>query len=700
MNTIGNKKILVVALMSLGVMACSSSSDDDSNQMQGSSHNLNPSGYYDNNGMIYFKGISNRFADTLTFSNGTSIVADLNTQWGAIDSYGTQLIPHKYNQLYKSDNGMFHGKTGKTWQYLNKDGTPAFAGQFDKAYGFDSHGLAVVEQNGKQFFVDTTGKSIAEAPAYQRVFGFANDLAVVRKDGKEGYIDRTGTEVIAPKYAFAYNFQDNKAAIAQKADSTEVLLNNRGEELGTFERLYAFADGWALAQKDGKYGFVDDKGQWQISNQYKRLYIFAKNNLAPAQDATGNWGYLDKTTKTAKNGFIYKDVYSFNDQGFARVRNAAGKWGAIDAAGAFKLPAQYDYILRADDKGLAPMIQGKKMGFVNMHTATEVVAAKYEEVNSAHYGLAAFKQNGKYGYVNAEGTEVVPAQYEQANDFSHYGAIVKKDGKWGTLARGTGKVRVPAIYDALGETIGENYVVAAQKDGKWGYVSYDGSVVVPFEYDQAAPFGWGGLAMVAKGGKYGFINVKNQVVIGLQYDNAGNFSNSAIAPVQKGGKWGYVDSSNNTIIDFKYTAAQQFGLWDGGAVVTDNAGDHFINDRGTVLFSYPKIKTYAEKYQGNTDLIPFQDATGNWGYINDRGRVVIKAQYKDAHYFVDNMAAVQKSNNQWVYIDAKGEPVFASADEYDSVVQRKKGQQCFAVTKGGVTEYIDYAGEKSEYCNQ
>ena len=41
----------------------------------------------------------------------------------------------------------------------------------------------------------------------------------------------------------------------------------------------------------------------------------------------------------------------------------------------------------------------------------------YKKVGHFHEGLAWFRLNGKYGYVNKEGKEVVKAKYDEVGDF-------------------------------------------------------------------------------------------------------------------------------------------------------------------------------------------------------------------------------------------------------------------------------------------
>jgi len=57
--------------------------------------------------------------------------------------------------------------------------------------------LFVIKQNGKQGYIDKTGKIVAE-PKFDRAYSFSEGLASVWIGDKKGYIDKTGKYVWEP----------------------------------------------------------------------------------------------------------------------------------------------------------------------------------------------------------------------------------------------------------------------------------------------------------------------------------------------------------------------------------------------------------------------------------------------------------------------------------------------------------------------
>lgn len=76
------------------------------------------------------------------------------------------------------------------------------------------------------------------------------------------------------------------------------------------------------------------------------------------------------------------------------------------------------------------------------------------------------------------------------------------------------------------------------------------------------------------------------------------------------------------------------------------------------------------KYADKTNLWPAADPTGEKvGYINEKGEMVIPAQYKKAYFFSGGMAKVVTFENQIQFINTKGEvvytlPEYTGCDDY------------------------------------
>ena len=91
---------------------------------------------------------------------------------------------------------------------------------------------------------------------------------------------------------------------------------SQGEE--TFEAAKAFnKNGYAAVQKNGKWGFINSKGELVIAYQYEDALSFSNGYAAVFKD--GKWGYIDEENSMAlEPSFAY--ATSLTDDGTAAVK--------------------------------------------------------------------------------------------------------------------------------------------------------------------------------------------------------------------------------------------------------------------------------------------------------------------------------------------------------------------------------------------
>ena len=73
---------------------------------------------------------------------------------------------------------------------------------------------------------------------------------------------------------------------------------------------------------------------------------------------------------------------------------------------------------------------------------------------------------------------------------------------------------------------------------------------------------------------------------------------------------------------------------------------------------------FQNKYADSTRLWPAADSTGeNVGFINEKGEMVIPAQYRQANFFSNGLARVLTSDYKTQFIDTKGNVVYTLPEE-------------------------------------
>ena len=325
----------------------------------------------------------------------------------------------------------------------------------------------------------------------------------VEIDGTWGYIDGTGRVVIAPDYAWAGPFHEDRARV------------NVG---GTPERR----DGRPTGRiRGGRWGYVNRAGELVVPAKYPRAFRFG-DGLAPVA-LDGNEGYIDRFGRVAIPARFRRATTFVN--GVAAV-NVNGRWGFIDPAGRVVVAPAYPWV-GTFAEGLAPVQKGRRFGYIN-RKGTMVVKPTFQAARSFHQGLAAVQaemQTGgdrqrrgrrgrgrtkprthvRWGYIDPEGKAVIAPRLSLARDFSE----------------------------------GLAHVIEA--DGKAGYINREGEMVLPLpDARGGGPF-CQGLAAVRTAEGSGYINTKGEMVIAPRFDAAEPFQDGGVARVRLAGRAAYID---------------------------------------------------------------------------------------------------------------------------------------------------------------
>jgi hypothetical protein len=236
----------------------------------------------------------------------------------------------------------------------------------------------------------------------------------------------------------------------------------------------------------------------------------------------------------------------------------------------------------------------------------------------------------------------------------------------------------------------ENNTYMPAYDGEhWVYLDSDGRNTQIGEYDMAVSFNTNGYAvvlengeyeticsngdlygideigiediycmtnsgMIAKyNGKYGYYNYDFEKTSSVEFDEITATRNDLIA-VKSGDKWGIINTSAQTVVDFSLleVAVNSLGsvyYGDYGMVKTIN-GWQMIDTNGNIVGENTFYDAKAPESENG--YIAVANESGNWGFIDLIGDLVIDYKYSDAKSFSNGLAAVCIGDS-WKYIDDK-----------------------------------------------
>ena len=243
---------------------------------------------------------------------------------------------------------------------------------------------------------------------------------------------------------------------------------------------------------------------------------------------------------------------------------------------------------------------------------------------------------------------------------------------------------------------------------RWGYIDEQGGFQIPPHYTRVEAFQDNGLAVVTMDGQSGLIDTRGQFIVKPIYDSISPFSEGrAVALDQQGfkvidetgqvifssaeyidsfhegravfgkaneqqqWKYGYIDRQGNVIITPRYEMATAFQN-QRAVVQSEENRFHLIDLQGDILQTYP----YGLVREPSEGLLLFKETTdGMFGYINEKGEVLISPKFTGAQSFQDERAVVnisQDIRNAYGLIDPSGNYVIQP--QYNDILQLGEGR--------------------------
>jgi Zn-dependent metalloprotease len=329
------------------------------------------------------------------------------------------------------------------------------------------------------------------------------------------------------------------------------IIEPKYKELGHFAENGLIA---AIDPESNLHGYLDIKGNWIIPPKFiSGDYMprdFSKNGLAAVQDQTSRlWGYIDERgnwTISPQFGDINIEygigAYDFSENGLALVQNPSnGLWGFIDKKGDWLIAPCFSSAGDFSSIGLAIAWDpaSKACGYIDKEGNWIIPP------NPAWWTCGSFAENGlacvqdrksyHYGFIDASGNWVIEPKFISSTSFGEYGLAPIVD------------------YE-------EAYEFG--KQGHWGYVNEKGNWVIAPKFLGAGGFAKNGLAIAVdeESKRVGFIDTNGNWVIEPKFNLGNSFSENGLALACKDGFWGYIDESGDWAIEPQYTTPSHFSV--------------------------------------------------------------------------------------------------------------------------------------------
>jgi hypothetical protein len=160
-----------------------------------------------------------------------------------------------------------------------------------------------------------------------------------------------------------------------------------------------------------------------------------------------------------------------------------GKTGFRDLDGNVVIKPVYDFA-EMFSEGLSTVKVGKKYGLIDEKGNYVLSLREYEYLGSVHNGLASFRSQDKYGFINVQGVEVIKPQFEWVDEFSEGLCVVRNAAYKQGFIDTKGKLVIN--YQFSDATKFENGRAKVMVNDLWGAIDNTGKIIEPIKHDDSS----------------------------------------------------------------------------------------------------------------------------------------------------------------------------------------------------------------------
>lgn len=410
---------------------------------------------------------------------------------------------------------------------------------------------------------------------------------------------------------------------------------------------------------NNKWGVIDNKANIVIEPTYEEM-ILVPNKENPVFICTYDVNYENNTYKTKvineKGEEILKGytniqaIENTNKTGNSWYENNCfkvekdGKFGLVDYKGKELLNCAYDSIEAFSGvKELLLITKEGKTGLCNIYGKI-ILNLEYKEIsplgdsNSKQFIIK--NDEDKYGIVGSDKAIIVEPIYDQIASISGKDLyVVKENGNWAVINKDK-TTNIQGNFDEV-KSINDSYIIV-KKDNKYGVINTNGEEKIEPKYEDLK-YAYGEYFIAKENGKFGIIDLYYETKVEFNYTNITFYQEPSI----------FIADKEDLESDFINSDLQ---VKTAGILSKIDIAKGYLRIREDGEYKYYNFKFEEKKntevLNKNTLFLAKKD--GKYGYINNRGEIVVDYQYDDATEQNDFGYVSVNINGKWGSLDAKG----------------------------------------------
>jgi DNA-binding transcriptional regulator/RsmH inhibitor MraZ len=520
---------------------------------------------------------------------------------------------------------------------------------------------------------------------------------------KEVYHEGLTSFKVTKNTSFVYGFKNTKDKVVISPSYDSIVA--------------PFRFGRAIVIINNQYGTIDKKGKTIIPFEYRNI-LPEQHGLTPVKNKNGLWGFFSYkgiiTIPCEYNNF------KFVNKGKYIIVQKNGKWGMINLSNKTLLSFEYKAIEAIGSKQYR-LLHYNKWEHITQ-TGKSLNTFEYDSVHFTSFYLFTYKLNGWEGLLSSDGSILIRNEFEEIKEFNNDLVSLKQHGLWGVKKQRTEEwvlnpvndiIRIDSLLIYAGTTFGNSDLI------HWNMYNHSGTKLNTETIIDYGIISNGMMAVKGTNKRWGFINDKGKTLIPTIYSMVGNFKNglchaemndekfiinkngdvvlrgqdvylydlgllkldafqnkkyiyhpdtytelipvdSVFIKVRQNGKYGLITTTGETILPSIYSEIKTGDSKTTFSVVLNNQLK--IIQAGVGSFPVDKkIKSIEGFYN---EFAVFLYSNGEYGFVDDQGRIRIAPQYKKVQPFQNEVAIVQL-NGKWGIIN-KNESLLAQP-YYDKI---------------------------------
>lgn len=439
----------------------------------------------------------------------------------------------------------------------------------------------------------------------------------------------------------------------------------------TNEKTFALA--YYTLYENEKWGVIDTRGNIVIKPEYEEMIVIP-DNTKPVFICMENVDYTNNTFKTKAIDEKGKQLFTNYEQveviynhdennniwyesNILKVQKD-GKYGLINLDG--------KEILACTEDNIEPMLGTKsvyittangKKGLVD-NMGKVIIENNYTEISglTSKYsnGFIVKNDQGKYGVINNDKTIALEEKYDEISPVSENKMYVVKEGSDSKIVNTDGEEFLVNAFEEVKQINTDNIVVKV--NGKYGVKTINGVEKIPATYDDLT-YTFDDYYIAKKEGKYGIVNEKNEEKLSFNYTYIKYLDTIGILQAE-------TENMESELLDRNLKVRVK------GIIAQINDDKNYIRVRENDEYKYYNFKLEQKESKEilATNTIFLSKKDGKYGYVNDKGIVVVDYQYEDATEQNKYGYVAVKKDGKWGCLDAKGNVVVECTNTLDDVL--------------------------------